>query len=364
MKQIKRIIQNLLSIPVIKTSYSEFNRVFYGFVSSNRLIATVFFILTPFGFNRERFAFLKGRAQYYQNLKTTNINNAHLRRNIHRLEKALIMEPRRSKFALNYIWETIRFYENILAKNNSGALSVDRKELSWSRDVLTTYFSTVELDDTTTKLKQRFLAASKQLPPSHEPPHVPFLRKNSPENPISYEDMLQLSMRRRSVRWFQDKKVPRTLIDKALLIARQSPSACNRQPFEYRIFDNPEIVQKVASIPMGADGYSHNIQCIAVLVGKQDNFFSPRDRHVIYIDASLSAMAFMFGLETVGLSSSVINWPDFEPLEIKMQKTLGLNSHERVVMLIAIGYAREDGGIPYSEKKSLNSLRRYNNLKN
>jgi hypothetical protein len=46
-----------------------------------------------------------------------------------------------------------------------------------------------------------------------------------------------------------------------------------------------------------------------------------------------------------------------------MQKTLGLNLHERVVMLIAIGYAREDGGIPCSEKKSLNSLRSYNKLR-
>ena len=362
MKNIKRTIQNIFSIPVIRNSFNVFNRVFYGLVSSNRLIATFYFILTPLSFNRERFAFLKGRAQYYLNLETTNINNAHLRRNIHRLEKALIMEPRRSKFALNYIGETIVFYETILSGHNNEALPVDVTELSWSRDVLTAYFSSVELDDTTTKLQQRFFEAGKDFPPTQEVLYVPFLRKGSPDNPVSYENMLQLSMRRRSVRWFQNRKVPRKLIDQALLIGRQSPSACNRQPFEYRIFDTPEMVQEVASIPMGADGYSHNIQSIAVLVGKQDNFFSPRDRHIIYIDTSLSAMAFMFGLETVGLSSSVINWPDFEPLEIKMQKTLGLNSHDRVIMLIAIGYAREDGGIPYSEKKSLDSLRSYNNL--
>jgi nitroreductase len=362
MKKIKRIIQNLLSIPAVKTSYTVFNRSFYGFISSNRLIATFFFILTPLGFNRERFAFLKGRAQYYKNLEKSNINNAHLRRNIHRIEKALIMEPRRSKFALAYIEETIDFYETILAGNTREALSVDMTELQWSRDVLTTYFSTIELDNKTTILQHRFLEACKQLPPTQAPPLVPFLRKNSPDNPVSYEEMLQLSIRRRSVRWFQDRKVPRTLIDQALLIARQSPSACNRQPFEYRIFDIPEMVQEIASIPMGTDGYSQNIKSIAVLVGKQDHFFSPRDRHIIYIDASLSAMAFMFGLEVVGLASSVINWPDFEPLEIKMQKTLGLNSYDRVIMLIAIGYAREDGGIPSSGKKSLESFRSYNKL--
>lgn len=97
-----------------------------------------------------------------------------------------------------------------------------------------------------------------------------------------------------------------------------------------------------------------------VLVGKQDNFASARDRHVIYIDSALSAMAFMFALETLGLASSVINWPDFEPLEAKMAKTIGLAPHERVVMLMAVGYPRADGGVPFSAKKSLPFLRRYN----
>ena len=71
-------------------------------------------------------------------------------------------------------------------------------------------------------------------------------------------------------------------------------------------------------------------------------------------------MPFMMALETQGLSSSVINWPDFEPLELKMQKTIGLDPADRVVMLIAVGYPDPDGVIPYSQKKSLDTLRSYN----
>src|SRR5699024_7446678 len=134
-------------------------------------------------------------------------------------------------------------------------------------------------------------------------------------------------------------------------VARQSPSACNRQPFEYRVYDDPDLVREVSSIPFGAAGYSHNIPSIVVVVGRLDHFFSARDRHVIYIDASLSAMAFMFAVETLGLASSVINWPDFEPLEHKMAKVIGLEPHERVIMLMAVGHPRSDGGVPYSAKK-------------
>ena len=39
----------------------------------------------------------------------------------------------------------------------------------------------------------------------------------------------------------QDLKVPREGIDQAMRAAAQSPSACNRQPFEFRVFDDPVL---------------------------------------------------------------------------------------------------------------------------
>ncbi len=73
-------------------------------------------------------------------------------------------------------------------------------------------------------------------------------------------------------------------------------------------------------------------------------------------------MSFLFALETLGLSSCTINWPDFEPLEARMQKILGLDITERVVMLIAVGYAHPETLVPYSEKKQLDTFRSYNRL--
>ena len=45
-----------------------------------------------------------------------------------------------------------------------------------------------------------------------------------------------------------------------------------------------------------------------------------------------------------------------------MQKALNLDYDERVIMLIAVGHADPEGLIPYSQKKSLDILRRYNDL--
>ena len=168
---------------------------------------------------------------------------------------------------------------------------------------------------------------------------------------MTYDQMLALAKQRRSVRWFLDKPVDRELVDKALVVARQSPSACNRLPYEFLVFDDPDQVKRIGSIPFGAAGYSHQIPTLMVVKGRLDDYFSPRDRHVPYIDASLALMSFMLALETLGLSSSVINWPDFEPLECTMARTLGLEPYERVIMLMAVGHADPTGMVASSAEE-------------
>jgi nitroreductase len=142
----------------------------------------------------------------------------------------------------------------------------------------------------------------------------------------------------------------------------QSPSACNRQSYEYRLYDDPGLIEEISSLAIGASGYNDNIPCLAVIVGKQRAYFDTRDKHVIYIDASLSAMAFQFALETRGLASCCINWPAIPENEQKIETLLNLEPDECVIMLMAIGYPDPDGMIPYSEKKEIESLRSYNEI--
>ncbi|HBS78218.1 MAG TPA: nitroreductase-like protein, partial [Pseudomonas sp.] len=82
--------------------------------------------------------------------------------------------------------------------------------------------------------------------------------------------------------------------------------------------------------------------------------------HVVYIDGSLAAMQLMLALESLGLSSCSINWPDVEERERQLAKILGLTYQERTVMLLAVGYADPTGGIPYSDKKTEKDLIVYN----
>lgn len=363
LKKLKRLAKNLLANPSIRRAYNTTNKTILNVFSSSRLMATVYSVLGFGTFNREQYAVLRGRRNYYRNLHRSRLTHVELRRNIHRLEKGIIMQPRRPVFARDYIDETIDFYEEAIKQYRKSEDSLDRFELEWAHDVLKQYFSLAAADDRiVSSARARYEETLKDFTVDNKVEKSPFVRKDAKKSNVSYDDMLALAMQRRSVRWFANRKVPRELIDKAMMVGRQAPTACNRLPYEFRIFDEPELVKKVAGIPFGAAGYAHQIPTIIVVVGKLDSYFSPRDRHAIYVDSSLAAMSFMFALETLGLSSSVINWPDFEPLEAKMQKTLHLDASERVIMLMAVGYADPNGGIPFSQKKSLEVLRTYNQL--
>lgn len=358
-KKLKRIAKQLLAVPAIRKTYEGANRTVLNVGGSSRLGATVYSVLGLATFNREQWAVLSGRRAYYTNLRRRRITHVELRRNVHRLEKGILMRPRRDAFARDYILETVEFYAMAVHRAPTDPI-IDASELQWAHDVLAEYFDVVTVTDSVVGRARAMFTAVTGGPV--EGNVKPYEHGAIPDSGVTYEQMLALAHQRRSVRWFLDKPVERDLIDKALAVGRQSPSACNRLPYEFLVFDDPDQVKKVGSIPFGAAGYAHQIPTLIVVKGNLDSYFSPRDRHVIYIDASLAAMAFMFGLETLGLSGSVINWPDFEPLERKMAKTLHLAPHERVIMLMAVGYADPTGMVAFSQKKDLEVLRTFNPL--
>ena len=119
------------------------------------------------------------------------------------------------------------------------------------------------------------------------------------------------------------------------------------------------MLRRVASLPGGAAGFVDGFPVVIAVVGKLDAFFADRDRHVVYIDASLAAMSFIFALETMGVSSCVINTPGSEASEQRLSDSLGLASYERPVSLIALGFPDPTGMVPRSQKKSLDDIRRY-----
>lgn len=358
--RLKKLAKDLLAVPLVRKAYEGGTRTVLGVFGSHRLPATAYSLPGFLTFNREQYAVLAGRRAYYRQLSTSRPTHVELRRNIHRLEKGMSMQPRRPVFARDFIAETVDFYR-IAVEGGPQGRSIEGDELLWAREVLTEYFDIVAPGDPRVdRARAEFATIPVPGGETNGVPMRPYPQRDIKPSDITYDQLLALARQRRSIRWFEQRPVPRELIDQALLVGRESPTACNRLPYEFLVFDEPDLVRKVASIPFGTAGYHHQIPTVVVVKGNLDSYFSPRDRHAIYVDSSLATMGFLYALETLGLSSSVINWPDFEPLEMKMAHTLGLAPHERVICLIAVGYADRDALVPASPKKSLDVLRSFN----
>ncbi|MEB8328229.1 nitroreductase family protein [Flavobacteriaceae bacterium KMM 6897] len=342
----------------LKELIKKLDRSLLWIWSKNTFLSSFYYFFISGKFRREHHSVLAGRAQHIRELKEEKAHFYTLVRNTHRIEKGLLMKPRRDVFALDFIEETVSHF---LILGIIPHLSSE-PQIQWSYEVLKEYFEVTSNHPVIEEQRKRFLSASTTLWDNTSGPEdlIPYQRDEKKKPDIPFEDFLALTRYRRSVRWFLNKPVPHDLIDKALMAARQSPSACNRQPFEYKIIDETELLAKVTDLPMGIKGYQHNIPMMIVVVGNLDAYFNERDRHLVYIDASLANMAFMLAIETLGLSSCPINWPDIESLEKGMEKVLNLKKFQRPIMCMAVGYPDPKGKVAYSEKKSIEKLRQYN----
>lgn len=330
-----------------------------SFFSLSRFSSSLYYCLFSQQFSREHQSVLKARVAYLKSQGGDKESSVLLRRNIHRIEKGLIMQPQKSIFALSYIAETINEYVKSCQNTDH-----DKEELLWAKEVLSVYFSTIDQRLLPQKIKLIFEKIIGKTAENSDFNNVPYTFENKVISDVSFEQFSDLCKQRRSVRWFKPKAVSRQLLEKAISISSTAPSACNRQPFMFNIVDQQPLLATLAALPLGTEGFAHNIQCLIVVTGNLSYYPTERDRHLIYIDSSLASMQFMLALETLGLSSCVLNWPDIEQQELKITQLLSLPNIVRPTMLIAVGHAQIQGKIPYSHKKSAQQLINYLNHEN
>jgi nitroreductase len=313
-----------------------------------------FYFLFSQSFAHEIKMFVAARRDYLKTKHRKTENYFLLRRNIHRLEKGLLIKNRRSVFALDYIEETVLLLKNLYSNNEKNI------QIQWAVDILTQYFEVTGKAPQITNAKKLFNAIIKNES-SKNKHFIPYILRVE-DTQTDFASMFQsLAKKRKSVRYFKPNQIPeRAKMDIAVEIAGLAPSSCNRQPFEFRIIDDAELVNKVVSLPGGTKGFAENIVAIVAVIGQMNVSPSIGDRHLMYVDGSLAAMNFMLALESMGIASCPLNWPEDKKKDDAIKKILLLKDFERPIMMIAYGYADEQGMLACSVRKPINQLRKYN----
>ena len=172
-------------------------------------------------------------------------------------------------------------------------------------------------------------------------------------------EFLDLVKARQSVRQYQQRPVPRELLDRLVEAVRLAPSASNAQPWKLIIVDEPGLCYRVAqatfSKAVAFNRFAVEAPAIAALVIEKPGLLTQvgawlKKRPFYLIDIGIAAAHFCLQAAERGLGTCMLGWFD----EKQIKRLLRIPSDRRIGLLVTLGYAAE--GYPLREKSRKSSV--------
>lgn len=186
--------------------------------------------------------------------------------------------------------------------------------------------------------------------------------------------------RRRTVRDFSDRPVPKSIIDHCLLAAGTAPSGANMQPWHFAAVSDPEIKAKIrvaaeeeerqfyrdkapqewldALAPLGTDEHKPFLETASWLIA----IFV--QRHGVLDDGR--SVKHYYAMESVGIATgmliSAVHHAGLASLTHTpspmgfLNRLLDRPANERPFLLLVVGYPAEDAEVPVITKKPLEDI--------
>ena len=170
---------------------------------------------------------------------------------------------------------------------------------------------------------------------------------------MEIDQLLALMRRRASCRKYLDKPVEEDKIQKALEAARLAPSACNKQPWRFKILQERKVLDAVCSqallpgIPMPWLKQAPVIVVLCAETNVVTHTLAPMLSKVKYhlVDIGIAGEHFVLAAEAQGLATCWIGW--FKEKQIR--KIAAIPKNLQILSLISLGYPSE----PYEQPSKL-----------
>jgi iodotyrosine deiodinase len=209
-----------------------------------------------------------------------------------------------------------------------------------------------------------------------------FIEKPEDEMAKNAASFLELMKKRRSVRDFSSKPVPRELIEQAIKTAALAPSGANQQPWFFAVISNPEHKQQLreaAEIEEKAfyagraggewlDALAHlgtdwqkpfltDAPYIVVLFGQRYGLENGKKIKHYYVPESVGIAAgfFIAALHNMGLAT-LTHTPS--PMGF-LNELCKRDDNEKPYILFPVGYPKDDCQVPTITKKTLSEVSKW-----
>ena len=153
-------------------------------------------------------------------------------------------------------------------------------------------------------------------------------------------EFFEVVKKRRSIRKYQEGKVPKEHVERILEAAFYSPSSMNRRPWHFVVVDDRGIIQKLANTRRALRFLE--TAPLAIVVCGDENISS-----AWVFDASIAAEHIQLAATALGLGACwghVLGRQHSEEksAEDYVRELLGIPEHIRILCVIGIGYPAED----------------------
>lgn len=159
----------------------------------------------------------------------------------------------------------------------------------------------------------------------------------------------EFSYSRKSIRDFSEKIVSDDLILKAINLANNAPSVCNRQSCKNYIIQDKSTIDKILKIQGGFSGHEKNVRKLIILVSNKNYFFSIGERNQLYIDGGIYLMNLLYSLHFFNIATCPANWGKCVKEDKLIRKVVNLPFNEQIICIIPVGFANDE--IVYTHSK-------------
>lgn len=151
---------------------------------------------------------------------------------------------------------------------------------------------------------------------------------------IEPEEFLNFLKQRRSIRTYLDKMIPDDEIEMILEAGRWSPSASNKQPWEFIVIKNKEILKEISKRAIYGKHIKRAPLAIAIVgkIKENPNYY--------IIDTSLVSMNMMLMAWSMHIGTCWIGALDRNAVK----EIIGLDEKEYLLTVLPMGYIK--GNIP------------------
>jgi len=213
--------------------------------------------------------------------------------------------------------------------------------------------------------------------------HVPYVHEEYDTKDMTErsEQFYQEMNKRRTLRFYSDKPVPKEVIENIIKTAGTAPSGAHTEPWTYVVVADQEIKQNIRDIieeeeeinytqrmgdkwttdlrPLKTDWVKPYLTTAPylVLLFKQTHGVLPNGGKKVHyyneISCSISAGLLLAAIHWAGLVTLTSTPLNCGPA---LRSLLGRPSNEKLLMLLPVGYPAEDATVPDLKRKSLDDI--------